>query len=339
MPLDHYLPAAYLGFFSLDKSKANVRDRKLAVYNFNTKVYYQSRAGNLCAINNYFDKDVDKLWYFEGDIPAALNALINETLDLYQWIMTLVPFVASILVRTPDFVKRFQQRISNFGVNQEFSDFIRLLEFQRMLAPIIAGDWKVLEVTGPGQVLLSDLGFIPFTDGQSYLNGVAISLSPRHVLIIVPNRKRMVGVFDGQIWLPVVSYCTMNPGNLHSYNKSIASFARKIIIGPTKESLLNYARRSPDYLPPNVDECKIDFITGALSIPHEFTWHRIVSYMAESPQEVKDEILELDFSKLNKSNCPMVFLPANLPCFPSQVYIQGNTMWVNLYDVDGFPNS
>lgn len=339
MPLDHYIPAAYLGFFSSDKSKANVRDRKLTVYDFNTKSFYQSRAGNLCAINNYYDEEVDKLWYFEGDIPAALNALINETLDLYQWIMTLVPFVASVLVRTPDFVDRFQRRINNLGFNQEFSDFIRLLEFQRLLAPIIAGDWKVLEVTGAGQVLLSDLGFIPFTDGHSYLNGVAISLSLRHVLIVVPNRHRMVGVFDGQKWLPVVSYNKMIPGNLHSYNNSIASFARKIIIGPTKESLINYVRRPPDYLPPNVDECKIDFISGALSVPHEFTWHRIAAYIGESHQEVEDGMLDLDFSKLNKSNSPMVFLPDNLPCFPSQVYIRGNSMWVDLYDIEGFPNS
>ena len=264
MPLDHYLPAAYLGFFSLDKSKANIRDRKLTVYDFDTKIFYQSRAGKICAINNYYDEEVDKLWYYEGDIPAALNALINKTLDFYQWIMTLVPFVASILVRTPDFTERFQKRITNLGVTREFSDYSRLFEFQRLLAPIISGDWKVLEVIGPGHVLLSDLGFIPFTDGPSNLNGVAISLSPRHVLIIVPNRKRIVGVYDGEKWLPVLSYCTMIPGNLHSYNESIVSFTRKKIIGPTKESLINYVKRAPDYSPPNVDECRIDFISGAL---------------------------------------------------------------------------
>lgn len=338
MALDHYIPASYLGFFSLDKSRSKIRERKLSVYNFETKSFYESRADKICAINNYYKDDVDELWYYEGDLPAALNSLIDQTLDFNQWIMTLVPFVASILVRTPDFTERFQQRLNNLGVDNEFSDHIRLLEFQRLLAPIIAGDWKVLEATGAGQVLLSDLGFIPFTDGLSNRNGVAISISPRHVLIIVPNRQRIVGVYNGEKWLPVLSYCTMVPGNLHTYNKSIASFARKIIIGPTKESLVGYVKRPKDYSPPNIDECKVDFISGALSIPHEFTWHRIASYFIETHEEINDGMLELDFTKVNKTNCPMVFFPSNLPCFPSQVYIRGYAMYVDLYDVDGFPN-
>lgn len=340
MALDHYIPASYLGSFSLDKSRGKLRERKLFAYNFNSKTLYQTRADKLCAINNYYDGDVDKLWYYEGDIPSALDALINQKINAKQWITTLVPFVCSLLVRTPEFVGRFKRRMENLiGFSQEFSDTIRLLEFQRLLAPILAGDWKVLEASGQGQVLLSDVGFLPFVDGPSNLSGVAISLSSRHVLIIVPNRRKVLAVFDGDKWLPVLTYSKMVPGNLHSYNKSVANFAQNTLIGPTEASLKPYITRQDDFSKPNMEEARLDFISGAITIPHEFTWHRIVSYLENDQRNIKDEWVEIDFSFINKENIPFVYLPTNVPTFPSQVYVQGNAMFVELYDIDGFPNA
>lgn len=339
MPLDHYIPASYLGLFSLDKSKIRFRDRKLFAYNFSSKNLYQTRAGNLCAINNYYDQTVDKLWFFEGDIASAISSIIDQTIDAKQWITTMVPFVCSLLVRTPEFVERFQRRLDNVvGITREFKDGVRLFEFQRLLAPILVGDWRVLEAVGYGQVLLSDVGFLPFFDSHTRLKGVAVSIGPRHVLIIVPNRRRPVAFYDGNKWLPIIQYHKMEPGNLHSYNEAVANFAQKTIIGSTEENLRLYTARPKNYTPPNIEDARLDFISGALTIPHEFTWHRIVSYLEEPPKEVADGLVVLNHEKLDNKIVPFVFLGIGLPDFPSQVSIKKATMFVDLYDIDGFPN-
>lgn len=338
MALDHYIPASFLGRFSLSshkKHKANLRKRKLCVYSFKKRKYYETTAEKICAINNFSNPLSDPLCFFEQDLPNALTNLINGTLDAKQWIDTLVPFVCSLLVRGPEFVERFTHRIDNaFGIKQEFKDPVRLFEFQRMLAPILAGKWIVLEANGPGYIIVNDICFMPFIDGRTNLKGISVPISPKHVLIIVPKRNRVIATYVDRKWVPEITRTKMEKRNHFKFNRAMADFARESIIGPTKDSVMLYSSRKDDYSPSRIEETRLDFIDGQLGMIHEYTWHCIAGFFNEDYHKIFDHYLEPDFSKLELGKTPVFILGSNLSTFKHQVYIQGNEMIVDLYDVE-----
>lgn len=335
MPLQHYLPASYLGNFSLETKKMSFRDRKLYAYNFATGNLFETRAKILCSINNYYPEVVDNVWGYEANLPKALSGLIYNQVDAKTWIRILVPFVASLLLRSPEFEERFNRRIENLlGEKRTDTNNARLFELQRLLAPILVADWKVLRITGAGSVIVNDVGFMPFLDGPTSKCGFAIPLDLKHILILVPNRRRTVAKLLNKKWYPIIEYADMPTGHHFSFNETLSVFASKFIIGPTKISLTPYISCSRPSEPIKLEEYHTDFISGSLMVVHEFTWHRLASLLERDPCELAEGTVEIDYSNLVKGWCPPIFIPFNLPEFPSSVEVAGEDIIVNLFDYE-----
>ena len=146
MTLQHYLPATYLACFSTE-DKPERRTRLLAGGDKKDKNIFTSPASKVCGINdlytlkNYPDNPelIDSMWsFYEKGLALAIDQLITGTIPAITWANTLIPFVTSLLVRGPDFNKRFEGRIKNLGINRTISpdntNFARLLENQRLSA-------------------------------------------------------------------------------------------------------------------------------------------------------------------------------------------------------------
>lgn len=335
MPLQHYLPASYIGNFSLDTKNKSSRDRVLFAYNFSTGNLFKTRAKNLCSVNNYYPEMVDAVWRYESNLPNALLGLIDNRVDAKVWIRTLVPFVASLLLRAPEFEWRFKKRIKDLAPeNNTDTNGARLFELQRILAPILAADWIVLEIKGAGSVILNDVGFTPFVDGPTSKCGYAIPLDIKHILILVPNRKRAVAKLINNTWYPMIKYANLLTGHHFSFNRQLAVFALNFIIGPSENSIKPYINASRPSEPIKFEEFHTDFISGSLMAVHEFTWHRLASLLERDPRGVSDGTVEIEYDNLVKGWCPPIILPINLPEFPSSVDVVGEEIIVNLYDYD-----
>jgi hypothetical protein len=96
---------------------------------------------------------VDEIWKeYERGLSNAIGELIAGRVDARTWARILIPFVACMLVRGPDFADRFERRMAALEIDDidgvhtaDNVNMARLFELQRLLGPVAAAKWVVLE--------------------------------------------------------------------------------------------------------------------------------------------------------------------------------------------------
>lgn len=175
--IQHFLPASYIGGFS-SKARGKHRDRPVWVRRRGSNHIYMERAGNLSCARGYYDFKkstadrnlVDQaITGYESRLPEAINALKRtceiQDISARLWLTTLVPFVASLFTRNRDFSQRFAWRLKSMGGDSEmFSDsdnvnLARLMETQRLYAPVMQADWCVFSSYSEKPLITNDLGW------------------------------------------------------------------------------------------------------------------------------------------------------------------------------------
>lgn len=350
MPLQHYLPATFIAAFS----NANTfprRDRKLIAGNMQTKRCFTSRASQLAAINNFYTlKDkaqpwyrispnaIDNVWFgYEENLSAAIEALINGTIDASTWARSLVPFIASLFVRGPDFNRRFEARLAGFPKDKmsiDNTNLARIMELQSLLAPILAAKWIVYTATGNNCLITNDVGFAVHLNMRTHELGFAIPLDMWHVLVIVPTRSRLILAVKNGKWVPLIDYGVI-PTDTYELNATLAAGAYKLVFGPDEKTIRPYlnVKHNPGITP---DPYVLGFIGGRLSAVHEFTWHRLVGMLEKPTDSPESYAFPFDPEEIVSDWCPPIMLPTNLPEFPSALNRQGDYIGVDFFDVEGF---
>jgi tetratricopeptide (TPR) repeat protein len=346
MALHHYLPATYLALFSSNKTTLPMRKRPLFVGDKRTGRIREAPAANLGAINNLYTlindsthpEQVDQTWSdYEQRLPQAIQNLIADHVDAETWLRILVPFVACMLVRGPDFDLRFTRRLRALGlgptgtpVTPDNTNGARLFELQRLLGPVAAAKWIVVSIQG-GPLLTSDLAYTPFVHPRSGDSGMAIPLGQSHVLAIVPQQGRTVLMARGNKWIPVIHRVRAAAHEQTGLNKAIAANAQRFLFGPNAETISAFllAGHTPG-LPPEPEQ--LGFISGPLAVAHEFTWHRLVSAIAKPPSDLKQWDFALDWKTVAAGWHPPVFFAMNLLEFPPALHRKGPRISVRFYD-------
>ncbi len=345
MQRDHYLPATHLASFSLDMTLPR-RERLLAVGDLERNRSFREKACNLAAKRGFYSvssqtsdpRMVDQVWAgYEADLAEAVDELILGTITATSWTRVLVPFVAGILVRGPDFNTRFGDRFRGSGYvsSSDNTNQARILELQRMLAPILAARWIVLTAQGEGDIVTNDIGFVAYARANTKDLGISIPLDRRHALALVPQRIRQVVRARGGEWYPLIEHGLLDPGSHQELNGIIASSARRFIFGSDESAIRSLLDRKKALV--RVPEpAELGFISGTLAIVHEFAWHRLVSALAKPPMSDEPANFDLDWKAVANGWTPPVIFPLNLPEFPSSLSRQGDTISLDLFDVRGF---
>jgi hypothetical protein len=338
MPLDHYLPATYLASFSEDQKKSSRRRRELIVGDLTQGRCFRSIAGNVGAEKDFYIEIVDNIWKgYETVLSNSISALIDGSITAKTWARVLVPFVAGLLVRGPDFNQRFEKRLEwlnkeNLASN---TNMARVLEFQRLLAPILTAKWKVLSAHSKGSIIINDIGFTPFVSIRTAEYGIAIPLGLRQVLVLIPFRNRVIAKLSEGSWIPVIQYGNLDADNHFALNKVLAESARRFIFGPNEQIIQQFikVKREMNRVP---EPEELGLISDRLAIVHEFTWHRLVAMLEKSPLEKAAWSFNLDWKAVSAGWAPPVYFPTNLPEFPSSLRRIQDSILVDLYDVQGF---
>jgi hypothetical protein len=213
MARDHYVPASVLGRFSAEPV-SRVRDRRLVVGR-SGKVFL-AKPESIGFVNKLYDVSSTGLWLASGaEDPGSVDRMISgyesqlpDVLDLLDlldrtarvplraWLRVLVPFIAAMFVRGRDFGARFEGRpvVRAAGASgRDNTNRARLLELQRLLAPVTCARWVVLHQAGGAPFIVNDLGLMPTRDLGLQQDGFAIPIGARSVVGVFPQRARTVG--------------------------------------------------------------------------------------------------------------------------------------------------
>lgn len=283
---------------------------------------------------------VDKTWAeYERELSDAIASLVAGGVDAATWVRVLVPFVACMLVRGPDFGGRFGRRMAALGLDDidggytpaDNANLARLMELQRLLGPVAVAKWVVVRFPGQGSLLTNDLGYTPFRNRARGEAGIAVPLGPSHALTVTPRREGRVAVVRSGRWVPEVEHVAAAPGDREGLNRAVSAAAQRFLFGPDEEFVGEWLRAAPP-APPPPEPVQLGFITGTLAVAHEFTWHRLAPALERNPADGGPWDFPLDVEGLTRGWAPKPFLPANLPEFPPALRREGPFIMVEFYD-------
>ena len=349
MPLHHYLPATFLASFSADSSTHPRRKRLVCVGDKQNKRTFRAPAANIAAVNNLYTlvaagddpQMVDNIWTeYEANLQTAVELLIEGETDARTWVRVLVPFVACLLVRGPDFNRRFERRMDALGlgaetegghlIDEDNTNTARLFELQRLLGPVAVAKWVVIQVRGQEPLITNDLGYAPFVNRATEEAGMAIPLDPSHVLAVIPRTEGRVAVVRSGNWVPEIEYTHSSPGNHEGLNRVLSSSAQRFLFGPD-ETVGRWLRGPPASLFLS-EPRQLGFITGPLAVAHEFTWHRLAPAVERDPSDGAPWDFSFDWEGLSRGWAPPVLFPTNLVEFPPALRREGQSISVQFYD-------
>lgn len=351
MALHHYLPASFLARFSADIKTEPARDRILIVGDKKNNRWFKAPASkvgcvrNLYTLVDYFvhPDEIDKTWTeYEQKLPISLETLIRRNIDAETWARVLVPFVACMLVRGPDFKERFNlrfppsyyQKPKNFLSNDN-ANRARLIELQRLLGFVATAKWFVISTSGKEKLITNDLGYSPFANPLSGDIGMAIPLDHNIILAITPSiEDHTILREEANKWIPIINYVELldiPQPNYDGINDSLAQTANRFIFGSdekTIQELLN--KTTPSLLPPEPTE--LGFPGGKFAVAHEFTWHRLIGAIYKPPSDKEGWLFPLQTEYVTRGWYPEPVIPLNLIEFPPALKRIKNTIQTRFYD-------
>ena len=292
----HFIPAAFIGRFSANDT-GRARKRKVWVRDLRATKISHRAAANLAREIGLYDVEDDRLgqgrtldiaWSYEVSLPGALDQLANHNIALRGevWISTLVPFVAGLFIRGPDFQREFQTRFHFLeGIIESGGDNAtgaRLIEFQQLLAPIMAARWTVLHFADDVDLVTSDTGFAGALTplGQSYV----VPLDRHTALTVTPSLSREIVRWTNVGWMAEIEHAWLLGGDA-DLRRAMGAFARHAVYGPTPESV-------EDAVPelgaaPPIGPWLFGAQQGVDLECHLYDYFRVMSAISCSPDEAK----------------------------------------------------
>ena len=341
----HYIPVTYLANFSLETTKPP-RTRGLYVVRRSTGRPIKQATENIGYIKNFYkitekiqeDSDelfIEKNWQgIEGSLNKAIDQLINSNetpLNSTTWARVLVPFVTSLFIRGPSFDKSFLTRSPFGGSNAELADLVtpdntnyaRLIELQRMLAPVMASRWVVMHTSSPEPVITNDLGYGFYTSHDHDDTGFVVPLSQTAALGIIPRTARILaeGTWPGD-WFTPIEHHTLPPGTQAGLNRAIAAISQEFIAGPTAASVSSVARNMQELQePPRLFAHALRSTTVR---SYETDWGRFLYALSHQPGDARINAFDYDPNIIAAEpwSPAAVYLPINIEDVRRKVGLQ-----------------
>jgi len=350
MAYQHYIPATYLANFSTDDQEDRRKRNVWVGDKFNaTKPIRPSKVEKIGGENHFYSYptqfaqfNIDSLWKYEGNLYNAIEKLITGNVDADTWLKTLIPFVVCLFIRSKDFEKRFNNRTLSLGLKDEYfynnKSYIgqgSLIELQRLLCPVLTSTWNVLHIQGDDNLIVNDIGFIPYKNYLVFDQGFAIPLDRRHILALATKRKGILFHKIDENWIPNIEHHTLPMNNHNSFNHLLASYSNRFIIGDSEELVQKYLTTENSHFT-GLEPFSLFKFSGRELAAYEFSWHRLVSYLDEEKGNPQKLDFEINFESVKKYWEIPIILPANLMDFPSIFVRKGDEVLFDCYDTDQY---
>ena len=347
----HYLPAAFIGRFSLSTT---VRVRKRAVWMYSSKaqrllLVSAETIGHRKGLYSLADGGTVDKWKYEDQLGRVLDSLAHaDTMTLDDWIHVAVPFVTGLFVRGKEFNKRYEsmpvieELQQSRLISPDNTNFSRILRLQRQLAPVAAARWVVLHNQGDLSLVSNDLGLGLTQNLENGEGGWAIPIDTKTILGIFPRKFREIATYRDGRWYATIEHLYQNSTILSDFNRQIACSATEFIFGPDENSvkpLANYVDGEGPDLPTLMEAAWANIFSREELAAHEADWRTVASIanLNLAPDAALEHTYSLnDLDLKNKWFPPVFFLATNLTAFPSGVGSYDNKMCLNLSLLDDF---
>lgn len=294
----HFLAAGFLGGFSLETT-VPARERTLWA---RRRGYPGGFATNAESVGWRYDMFTGNPGVFGagaddpyvvdrhmGMTDARINAAIGEmdsgTLSAHTWVATFVPFVTSLFVRGADFAGRYEARLQSLlgvhprelGLGSDNTNGARLIEMQRLFAPVLHAEWTVLRNASSIPLLQNDLGYVLTYHGQTRRRGYTVPL----------RVDLAVGVMQGPVGVQVVGgpngpalrglmEARLDDNAVRSLNAATAALCQTEVYGAT-QALVEENELAP--APPSLLDPAASLLIqpGFKLRDHEMEWLRLLT--------------------------------------------------------------
>jgi len=347
MAKDHYIPASVIGRFSPD-ARGPARERVVFALYIGQSTAVRTRAKNIGYENDLYRVPVapfigsvattvdTALHGYESELPRALGLLEQAApIDIRTWLRTLVPYVASIFVRGHDFIPRFMDRRVPMAAGDlntaHNANKARVLELERLLAPVCAARWVVLHKVGGEPFVLNDLGLTATFDSITDEPGRVLPIGQETVLGIFPRRKRAVAAYHGDKWWSAIEYRSLDALEARNFNGAMARLASSYVVGSNRHVVERLAPLLAEHT--DIDAMMEGFWPFDYKTlkSHERDWHRLVTATAdELPPNELGNLQKVDPKALAAGWCPPVSFTINMREFPTGLRLVDNKIWLTL---------
>lgn len=143
------------------------------------------------------------------------------------------------------FNNRYEKRMEFFqskNIDEDNTNLIRLLELQRLYAPIMFADWRILHNKSDVPIIENDLGYIPSIDYFTGNPGYGIPLNKYAILLITrgyrSNKAYVPISYKDSEWVTVgIKHNTLDEKEVLSLNRLIMLNSINEFYGPTSKSV------------------------------------------------------------------------------------------------------
>lgn len=331
MPRDHYIPASFIGRFSISQAlPARKRPVARAVATW-TEARVSSAesfgfSNNLYSIED--DRSVDEIWSYETELPPLLDKLCRaDQIPLQEWLDVLVPWATSLFIRGQEFDSRYRARRPNMPAQFMNPNGGRVMEFQRLLAPVTVARWAVFH--GRVEMLNNDLGLAFQLDARTGRTGWAIPVGRRTVLGLFPVERRSVGMFRDGRWQSIIEHEWRDDAYFDTLNAALVNSAGNFAYAAQARTLERYLPH--DMHAPSTDTFVGWPFTGSELRNVELEWHRLTSITrsGDGPADL-DVDSEIQFENLPDRWKARLVLGVNAPPPFRDLRIQGSTLRMSM---------
>lgn len=290
-----------------------------------------------------YDGTIDN-WEYENHLTGTLDNIENNNLypELDTFMHVLVPYVAGLFFRGPDYELRRQTVPASFSFGKEWSDDningSRMMTLQRILAIVTAAKWCYF-TTAPGtSLILPDIGLCRAHDKNQPV--WIVPVGPTSLFEIKLRKKGHIANYmpGKRVWTPVLGIGSLTSEQVTELNREMQrqSFDQCFAQNPQlfdtdypNKSVMEKKARGNDIM--NIDS----YFSSEELIAHEFEWYSIARIAAEhlSPTNAKKFVPNRPEIYMGKDrwNPPMTMLPSNLTPFKSGITICGRKMFLELH--------
>ena len=242
---------------------------------------YEIGLYNLSGSELWLDEHID-VWDYESRLPAALSSLrdVSGGIDAGVWLHTLVPFVAGLFVRGPD---------ANNGDNNAG----RIIEFQELLAPVMAARWTVVHLPAGSELISSDRGFGGVTlAGQT---AIMVPCDRQTALVLSYCNKRSVAAWSEGNWVAPILHRDVESSVSELFRQSVARSAYSSVYGSSRELVAQFVDDlgSTAKFPAGIvtqNDCDL--------MCHTYDYFRLCSAISGPPDQAQDLANEISWDAL-----------------------------------------
>jgi hypothetical protein len=199
---------------------------------------------------------------------------------------------------TPRFSDTFRADLAKLDpafYGRDNINFARILEHQRLLAPICGAAWTVLATSGGVEQITNDLGFIGFEHVQTKYRGIAVPLGRYHILTLRPRLQAILAIAKAGTWVPEIRFGKISDEQHIAFTATVGAAAQRFVFGPTERAVTPYIIKQelPLLVP---DPADLGFLAGRRASVHEMLFFELLQKIGTPPHR-PDAKIYIDFSE------------------------------------------